>query len=167
GQTREQPFPLLFLLFFSFSIFVRFHSFRWLTGARGKTLVREAELDRAENSGSGGGFHEEASKGSTRIEVWQDFLHASECSVLWGRVSPSSFRWSEGWIALFGIDVCLFSAAGNWRAKRQGLLTLNSSGKKLTVGALAVNLFSGGSRRRVLDVYFTLDVKLCYRLHPG
>ncbi|MQL70711.1 hypothetical protein Taro_003029 [Colocasia esculenta] len=51
---------------------------RWLTGARGKTLVREAELDRAENSGSGGGFREEASKGSARIEVWQDFLHASE-----------------------------------------------------------------------------------------
>ncbi|MQL92693.1 hypothetical protein Taro_025322 [Colocasia esculenta] len=42
---------------------------QWLTGARGKTLVREAELDRAENSGSGGGFHEEASKGSARIKV--------------------------------------------------------------------------------------------------
>ncbi|MQM20010.1 hypothetical protein Taro_053024 [Colocasia esculenta] len=53
----------------------------WLTGARGKTLVREAELDRAENSGSGGGFREEASKGSPRIEVWQDFLHASEAWV--------------------------------------------------------------------------------------
>ncbi|MQM03253.1 hypothetical protein Taro_036028, partial [Colocasia esculenta] len=78
GQTREQPFPLLFLLFFSFSIFVRFHSFRWLTGARGKTLVRETGLDRAENSGSGGDFREEASKGSARIEVWQDFFHASE-----------------------------------------------------------------------------------------
>ncbi|MQL71548.1 hypothetical protein Taro_003854 [Colocasia esculenta] len=83
---------------------------------------------------------------------------------MWERVSPSSFRWSEGWIALFGIGVCLFSTAGSWRAKRQGLLTLNSSGKKLTAGALAVNLFSGGSRRRVLVVYFTLDVKLCYRL---
>ncbi|MQL83120.1 hypothetical protein Taro_015607 [Colocasia esculenta] len=57
----------------------------WLTGARGKTLVREAGLDRAENSGSGGGFREEASKGSTRIEVWQDFLHASE--VVRGRLS--------------------------------------------------------------------------------
>ncbi|MQM13593.1 hypothetical protein Taro_046515, partial [Colocasia esculenta] len=78
GQTREQPFPLLFPLFFSFSIFVRFHSFRWLTGARGNTLVREVELDRAENSGSGGNFREKASKGSARIEVWQDFLHASE-----------------------------------------------------------------------------------------
>ncbi|MQL97942.1 hypothetical protein Taro_030644, partial [Colocasia esculenta] len=78
GQTREQPFSLLFLLFFSFSIFVRFHSFRWLTGARGKTLVREAELDRAENNGSGGGFREEASKGLAQIEVWQDFLHTSE-----------------------------------------------------------------------------------------
>ncbi|MQM18459.1 hypothetical protein Taro_051451 [Colocasia esculenta] len=84
---------------------------------------------------------------------------------MWGRVSPSSFRLSEGWIALFGIDVCLFSAAGSWRAKRQGLLTLNSSGKKLTAGALAVNLFSGGSRQPVLVVYFTLDVKICYRLH--
>ncbi|MQM22955.1 hypothetical protein Taro_056015, partial [Colocasia esculenta] len=115
GQTREQPFPLLFLLFFSFSIFVRFHSFRWLTGARGKTLVREAELDRAENNESGGDSREKASRGSARIEVWQNFLHASE----------------------------------------------------LTAGALAVNLFSGGSRRRVLVVYFTLDVKLCYRLHPG
>ncbi|MQM17371.1 hypothetical protein Taro_050342, partial [Colocasia esculenta] len=50
----------------------------WLTGARGKTLVREAELDRAENSRSGGSSHEEASGGSARIEVWQDFLHASE-----------------------------------------------------------------------------------------
>ncbi|MQL83236.1 hypothetical protein Taro_015738, partial [Colocasia esculenta] len=50
----------------------------WLTGARGKTLVREAELDREENSGLGGGSREEASGGSTRIEVWQDFLHASE-----------------------------------------------------------------------------------------
>ncbi|MQM08423.1 hypothetical protein Taro_041280 [Colocasia esculenta] len=47
-------------------------------GARGKTLVREADLDRAENSGSGGGSREEASGGSARIEVWQDFLHASE-----------------------------------------------------------------------------------------
>ncbi|MQL81908.1 hypothetical protein Taro_014372 [Colocasia esculenta] len=52
----------------------------WLTGARGKTLVREAKLDRAENSGSGGGSREEASGGSARIEVWQDFLHASEVS---------------------------------------------------------------------------------------
>ncbi|MQL93350.1 hypothetical protein Taro_025993 [Colocasia esculenta] len=59
-----------------------FPIFRWLTGARGKTLVREAELDRAENSGSGGGFREEASKGSARIEVWQDFLHASERRVV-------------------------------------------------------------------------------------
>ncbi|MQL81907.1 hypothetical protein Taro_014373 [Colocasia esculenta] len=50
----------------------------WLTGARGKTLVREAELDRAENSRSGGDSREEASGGSARIEVWQDFLHASE-----------------------------------------------------------------------------------------
>ncbi|MQL76729.1 hypothetical protein Taro_009116 [Colocasia esculenta] len=47
-------------------------------GACGKTLVREAELDRVENSGSGGDFREEASKGSARIEVWQDFFHASE-----------------------------------------------------------------------------------------
>ncbi|MQM19617.1 hypothetical protein Taro_052625 [Colocasia esculenta] len=52
----------------------------WLSGARGKTLVREAELDRAENSGSGGDSREKASKGSARIEVWQDFLHASEVS---------------------------------------------------------------------------------------
>ncbi|MQL68212.1 hypothetical protein Taro_000478, partial [Colocasia esculenta] len=81
GQTREQPFPLLFLLFFSFSIFVRFHSFRWLAGACGKTLVREAELDRAENSRSGGDSREKASKGSARIEVWQDFFHASETWV--------------------------------------------------------------------------------------
>ncbi|MQL67873.1 hypothetical protein Taro_000149 [Colocasia esculenta] len=51
---------------------------RWLAGARGKTLVREAGLDRAENSGSGGDFREEASKGSEQIEVWQDFFHASE-----------------------------------------------------------------------------------------
>ncbi|MQL98161.1 hypothetical protein Taro_030860 [Colocasia esculenta] len=51
---------------------------RWLTGARGKTLVREAELDRAENSGSGGDSREKASRGSARIEVWQDFLHTSE-----------------------------------------------------------------------------------------
>ncbi|MQM00105.1 hypothetical protein Taro_032836, partial [Colocasia esculenta] len=78
GQAREQPFPFLFLIFFSFSIFVRFYSFRWLTGARGKTLVREAELDRAENSRSGGGSREEASRNLARIEVWQDFLHASE-----------------------------------------------------------------------------------------
>ncbi|MQL68574.1 hypothetical protein Taro_000824, partial [Colocasia esculenta] len=82
GQTREQPFPLLFPLFFSFSIFVRFYSFRWLTGARGKTLVREAELDRAENSGSGGDSREKASKGSARIEVWQDFFHASELGLV-------------------------------------------------------------------------------------
>ncbi|MQM19984.1 hypothetical protein Taro_053000, partial [Colocasia esculenta] len=80
GQTCEQPFPLLFLLFFSFSIFVRFHSFRWLTGARGKTLVCEVELDRAENSGSGGDSREKACRGSARIEVWQDFLHTSEVS---------------------------------------------------------------------------------------
>ncbi|MQL68651.1 hypothetical protein Taro_000922 [Colocasia esculenta] len=52
----------------------------WLTGARGKTLVRKAELDRAENSGSGGDSREKAYRGSTRIEVWQDFLHASEVS---------------------------------------------------------------------------------------
>ncbi|MQL71647.1 hypothetical protein Taro_003961, partial [Colocasia esculenta] len=51
---------------------------RWLTGARGKTFAREAELDRAENSGSGGDSREKASRGSARIEVWQDFLHASE-----------------------------------------------------------------------------------------
>ncbi|MQL81975.1 hypothetical protein Taro_014440 [Colocasia esculenta] len=120
GQTREQPFPLLFLLFFSFSIFVRFHSFRWLAGAREKTLVREAGLDRAENSGSGGDFREEASKGSAQIEVWQDFFHASECSVMWGRVSPSSFRWSEGWIALFGIGMwlCQLLEAGEVNVKR-------------------------------------------------
>ncbi|MQL73278.1 hypothetical protein Taro_005635 [Colocasia esculenta] len=60
-----------------------FSTARWLTGARGKTLVREAELDRAENSGSGGDFREEASKGSTRIEVWQDFFHASEVVRGW------------------------------------------------------------------------------------
>ncbi|MQL92697.1 hypothetical protein Taro_025335, partial [Colocasia esculenta] len=78
GQTREHLFPLLFPLFFSFSIFVRFYSFRWLAGARGKTLVREAKLDRAENIGSGGDSRKKASKGSTRIEVWQDFFHASE-----------------------------------------------------------------------------------------
>ncbi|MQL80977.1 hypothetical protein Taro_013430, partial [Colocasia esculenta] len=55
---------------------------RWLTGARGKTLVREAELDRAENSGSGSNFRKEASKGSARIEVWQDFLHALELGLV-------------------------------------------------------------------------------------
>ncbi|MQL83264.1 hypothetical protein Taro_015761 [Colocasia esculenta] len=53
----------------------------WLTGARGKTLVRETGLDRAKISGSGGSFREEASKGSARIEVWQDFLHASEGTI--------------------------------------------------------------------------------------
>ncbi|MQL78302.1 hypothetical protein Taro_010726 [Colocasia esculenta] len=58
---------------------------RWLAGAREKTLVREAGLDRAENSGSGGDFREEASKGSAQIEVWQDFFHASE--VVRGRLS--------------------------------------------------------------------------------
>ncbi|MQL90976.1 hypothetical protein Taro_023582, partial [Colocasia esculenta] len=52
--------------------------FEWLAGAREKTLVREAGLDQAENSGSGGDFREEASKGSAQIEVWQDFFHASE-----------------------------------------------------------------------------------------
>ncbi|MQL90994.1 hypothetical protein Taro_023596, partial [Colocasia esculenta] len=50
----------------------------WLTGAHGKTLVRQAELYRAENSGSGGDSREKASRGSVQIEVWQDFLHASE-----------------------------------------------------------------------------------------
>ncbi|MQM08856.1 hypothetical protein Taro_041714 [Colocasia esculenta] len=100
-QTREQPFPLLFLLFFSFSIFVRFHSFRWLTEARGKTLVREAELDQAENSGSGGGFREEASKGSMRIEVWQDFLYASE--VFRGRLS----RFEELCLSVVGLVLLL------------------------------------------------------------
>ncbi|MQM02366.1 hypothetical protein Taro_035132, partial [Colocasia esculenta] len=39
----------------------------WLTGARGKTFVREAELDRAENSGSGGDSREKASRGSAFI----------------------------------------------------------------------------------------------------
>ncbi|MQL91428.1 hypothetical protein Taro_024039 [Colocasia esculenta] len=52
----------------------------WLTGARGKTLVCEAELDRAENSGSGGDSREKASRDLARIEVWQNFLHASEVS---------------------------------------------------------------------------------------
>ncbi|MQL74959.1 hypothetical protein Taro_007322 [Colocasia esculenta] len=42
---------------------------QWLTGARGKTLVREAELDRAENSRSGGDSREKASRGSARIEL--------------------------------------------------------------------------------------------------
>ncbi|MQL87764.1 hypothetical protein Taro_020312, partial [Colocasia esculenta] len=58
-------------------------------GARGKTLVCEAELDRAENRGSGGGFCEEASKGSARIEVWQDFLHASEVGAAQAQPGPS------------------------------------------------------------------------------
>ncbi|MQM20414.1 hypothetical protein Taro_053433, partial [Colocasia esculenta] len=111
GQTREQPFPLLFLLFFSFSIFVRFHSFRWLTGSRGKTLVREAELDRAENIGSGGGFREEASKGSTRIEVWQDFLHASEhCLVALLLVGVTCLTGS-----LF-VRLTPFPSGGSWSA---------------------------------------------------
>ncbi|MQL72958.1 hypothetical protein Taro_005284, partial [Colocasia esculenta] len=101
GQTREQPFPLLFLLFFSFSIFVCFHSFRWLTGARGKTLVHEAELDRAENSGSGGDSREKASRGSARIEVWQDFLHASE--VVRGRLS----RFEELCLSVVGLVLLL------------------------------------------------------------
>ncbi|MQL89095.1 hypothetical protein Taro_021666 [Colocasia esculenta] len=72
---------------------------RWLTGARGKTLVREAELDRAENSGSGGGFRKEASKGSARIEVWQDFLHASEgtsVDTTWASVDTLSQHSPEG-----------------------------------------------------------------------
>ncbi|MQM02391.1 hypothetical protein Taro_035157, partial [Colocasia esculenta] len=101
GQAREQPFPFLFLLFLSSSIFVRFHSFRWLTGARGKTLVREAELDRAKNSGSGGGSREEASGGSARIEVWQDFLHASE--VVRGRLS----RFEELCLSVVGLVLLL------------------------------------------------------------
>ncbi|MQL83240.1 hypothetical protein Taro_015737 [Colocasia esculenta] len=69
---------------------------RWLTGACGKTLVCEAELDRAENSGLGGGSREEASGGSVRIEVWQDFLHASEdtsnttvTAVVWPDYGPT------------------------------------------------------------------------------
>ncbi|MQM06067.1 hypothetical protein Taro_038886 [Colocasia esculenta] len=74
---------------------------RWLAGARGKTLVHEVGLDRAENNRSGGDSREKASKGSARIEVWQDFFHASELA---------------------------------------------------TVDAV---------------VYFTLDIKLCYRLRPG
>ncbi|MQL68809.1 hypothetical protein Taro_001103 [Colocasia esculenta] len=73
----------------------------WLTGARGKTLVREAELDQAENSGSGGGFREEASKGSARIEVWQDFLHASE--VVRGRLS----RFEELCLTVVGLVLLL------------------------------------------------------------
>ncbi|MQM07574.1 hypothetical protein Taro_040417, partial [Colocasia esculenta] len=42
----------------------------WLTGACGKTLVHEAELDRAENSGSGGDFREEASKAAIDVAVY-------------------------------------------------------------------------------------------------
>ncbi|MQM10009.1 hypothetical protein Taro_042901 [Colocasia esculenta] len=53
-------------------------SSRWLTGARGKTLVRETGLDRAENSGSGGDFRKKASRGSAQIEVVRGRLSSFE-----------------------------------------------------------------------------------------
>ncbi|MQL95580.1 hypothetical protein Taro_028249, partial [Colocasia esculenta] len=78
-----------------------------------RTLVREAELDRAENSGSGGGFREEASKGSARIEVWQDFLHASE--VVRGRLS----RFEELCLSVVDLILLLFVMAPRWRRERR------------------------------------------------
>ncbi|MQM23504.1 hypothetical protein Taro_056571, partial [Colocasia esculenta] len=74
---------------------------RWLAGARGKTLVCEAGLDRAENSGSSGDFREEASKGSAQIEVWQDFFHASE--VVRGQLS----RFEELCLSVVGLVLLL------------------------------------------------------------
>ncbi|MQM08322.1 hypothetical protein Taro_041181, partial [Colocasia esculenta] len=98
----------------------------WLTGARGKTLVREAELDRAENSGSGGGSREEASGGSSRIEVWRDFLHASEVGtrplnslpspqVVHGRLS----RFEELCLSVVGLVLLLFIMAPRRRRERR------------------------------------------------
>ncbi|MQM23919.1 hypothetical protein Taro_056989 [Colocasia esculenta] len=91
----------------------------WLTGAHGKTLVREAELDRAENSGSGGDSLEEASRGSTRIEVWQDFLHTSE--VVCGQLS----RFEELCLSVVGLVLLLFIMAP--RRRREGRVVVQTS----------------------------------------
>ncbi|MQM07870.1 hypothetical protein Taro_040717 [Colocasia esculenta] len=96
----------------------------WLTGTRGKTLVREAELDRAENSRSGGGFREEASGDLARIEVWQDFLHASE--VVRGRL----LRFEELCLSLVGLVLLLHFFSYPFEFRLVGVAKDSTSGSE-------------------------------------